>query len=62
MNKINKLQDKAGYISMETVILAGLVMALGTWAWIRFYDTGEVVIQNAIELHSAVRSVTVSGA
>lgn len=60
MNKLKNLQGKAGFISMETVIISGLMMALGAWAWVRFYATGEALIDNAIELHTAVREVTVS--
>lgn len=61
MKIIKELQQKSGFISIESVIVSGLLLALGAWAWVRFYAISEIVIENAIDLNKEVQSVTVSG-
>lgn len=56
---INTLQRKSGYISIEMVILSGLLVVLGAWAFSRFYDTSEVVIDFALEASSMPEHVTI---
>lgn len=57
---MNLLQEKAGYISIEAVIVSGLLLALGAWAWIRFYATSQSMIDTAIDLTSQAMDVKVS--
>jgi hypothetical protein len=40
---IDLLKNKKGYISIETVIVAGLVIALGAYALTEFYDVSQSV-------------------
>lgn len=61
MNKVmRKLQDKTGYISIELIIVAGLMTALGAWAWVKFYAMGETVIDSAINSVDSVENVVTS--
>lgn len=38
---LNALKGKGGYISIETVIVAGLVIALGAFAITEFYSVAQ---------------------
>jgi len=61
MKKVWKsLQDKSGYIGIEYIILAGLIMALGAWAWIKFYALGEELVDGAGEKTRTVLEITVN--
>lgn len=46
MKKIfnNMLKNRWGYVSIETVIIAGLVIALGAYALTEFYVTSKQVV------------------
>jgi DNA-binding transcriptional regulator of glucitol operon len=57
---IKSLQEKAGFISIEGVIVWGLMIALGAWAWHRFYGASEVVIDNAIQINATAMDVHVT--
>ena len=56
---MNKMQGKSGYISIETIIVWGLMMALGAYAWAKFYDLGEVTIDDAMRNVSTASNVNV---
>lgn len=40
-NAIKALKNKSGYVSIETVIVAGLVIALGAFAINEFYSVAQ---------------------
>ena len=44
----NKLKEKAGYVSIETVIIAGLMITLGVFAIGQLYSAGESVTADAL--------------
>jgi len=48
MNK--KLLKKCGYIGMETLITAGLMIALGAYAWSTFIPEGKKIVYKADNL------------
>jgi len=56
---IQRAKEKAGYISIETIIVAGLFLALGVWAFNKFYASGGVIIDQAMEIASIPENVTV---
>ena len=47
-NFVKKLQAKAGYVSIETVVIAGLMIGLGALIIGNLSDAGESVATNAI--------------
>ena len=46
---LKALKNKAGYISIETVIVAGLVIALGAYALTEFYTTAQGTTEISME-------------
>jgi len=57
---LKKLKEKAGYISIETIIVAGLMIGLGAFAITQFYAVGQVTTDAGIENVSKVLDITVS--
>lgn len=57
---VKTLQEKSGFISIEAVILWGLMIALGAWAWTKFYAMSEEVVDHAIEINATAMDVSVS--
>ena len=45
---LKTLKDKSGFISVETVIVAGLMIGLGVFAIIEFYDIGQQAVGDAV--------------
>lgn len=41
--------NKAGYVSIETVIVAGLVIALGAFAMQEFYTTAQSIVEASMK-------------
>lgn len=58
---IKFLQEKAGFISIEAIIVWGLMIALGAWAMQKFYNISEVTLDHAIEINATAMDVHVSG-
>lgn len=54
-----KWQSKAGYIGIETIIVTGLMFALGAIAWQSFYDEGAVMIQHVNDATLGVLEITI---
>ena len=54
---LKKLQEKAGFISIETIIVAGLMIALGAFAIQKFYLIGEEQTNNALANVNEVMTV-----
>lgn len=54
---LRKLQEKAGFISIETIIVAGLMIALGAFAIQKFYTIGEEQTNNALANVNEVMTV-----
>ncbi|ADO59467.1 hypothetical protein [Paenibacillus polymyxa] len=46
---IRKLKNRAGYVSVETVIVAGLIIALGAYAISQFYTTSQATTEWSIQ-------------
>ena len=56
---LKTLQNKAGFISIETIIVAGLMIGLGAYAISQFYAVGQVTTDAAIEKVNKVLDVAV---
>ncbi|MFF2531492.1 hypothetical protein ACFVS2_21530 [Brevibacillus sp. NPDC058079] len=54
------LKNKAGFISIETVIVAGLMIALGAYAITQLYMAGQSTTETAIDNVNKVLDVAVS--
>ena len=54
---LKKLQAKTGFISIETVIVAGLMIGLGVFAITQFYTVGETSVNGAVDRINAVMDV-----
>lgn len=60
MRKIlNQLKNKAGFISIETVIVAGLMIGLGAFAVTQLYITGQATTDDAIDRVNQVLDIYV---
>ena len=55
---LKKLQEKAGFISIETVIVAGLMIGLGVFAITQFYMVGETSVNGAVDKINEVMDIT----
>jgi len=55
---LRKLQEKAGFVSIETIIVAGLMIALGAYAISRFYTAGQERTDEALLRVDEVMTVT----
>lgn len=63
MNRMKKLfgnlKNKAGFISIETVIVAGLMIGLGAFAVTQLYITGQTTTEDAIDRVNQVLDISV---
>lgn len=55
---MNLLKKNSGYISIEAVIVAGLIIGLGTTAITKFSDSANTVTQSAIDKVTAAVPAT----
>lgn len=55
---LKKLKEKQGYISLETVIIAGLMIGFGAYAMTALFSLAEPVVQNALTQISSVMGIT----
>ena len=46
---LKKLQNKAGFVSLETIIVTGVVIALGVYALTQYNDTAKLAVDAAAE-------------
>ena len=46
---LRKLQNKAGFVSLETIIVTGVVIALGVYALTQYNDTAKLAVDAAVE-------------
>jgi len=53
------LQVKSGYVSVETVIIAGLMIGLATLATTEYYTVSETVLGTSVERVHQVQEVTI---
>ncbi|MDF2879448.1 MAG: hypothetical protein K0R54_5 [Clostridiaceae bacterium] len=54
-NIIKKIQNKAGYISIETIIVGGLIISLGIFVISTFWGDGrEIVFASADKVITAI--------
>jgi hypothetical protein len=56
---IQKLKNEAGYVSVETVIVAGLIIALGAYAITQFYMTSQATTEFSVDNVNKVLDVSV---
>lgn len=54
-----KWQSKSGFISVETVIIAGLMIAFASVATAEYYATSNTVLGTSVERVHQVQEVTV---
>ncbi|WCF11406.1 hypothetical protein NDS46_31100 (plasmid) [Paenibacillus thiaminolyticus] len=60
MKKIlSVMKNKAGYISIETIIVAGLVIGLGAYALTEFYATAQVATEASMDKVNSALQVSV---
>ena len=48
-NALKRLQKKAGFISLETIIVTGVVIALGIYGLNQYNVSGKVVMDASID-------------
>lgn len=58
---LKALKNKAGFISIETVIVAGLVIALGAYALTEFYATAQGTTEISMDNVNKAIDVAVIG-
>lgn len=58
---LKKLHKKAGYISLETVIVAGLFIGLGVYAISLFYDNGREITFASVDRVMESMDILVDG-
>jgi hypothetical protein len=58
-NMIKSLRNRAGYVSVETVIVAGLIIALGAYAITQFYMTSQSTTEFSVDNVNKVLDVAV---
>ncbi|MBP1308699.1 hypothetical protein JOD82_001719 [Paenibacillus sp. 1182] len=56
---IQKLKNRAGYVSVETVIVAGLIIALGAYAISQFYTTSQATTEWSMQNINKVMDVKI---
>lgn len=57
---LKKLQDKAGWFAIETVILSGLMIALCAWVFHQIYIVGEDQTNYSVEkIYGRIHAVKV---
>ena len=59
---LKKLQEKAGFVSLETLIVTGVVIALGVYALTQYNDTAKIAIDNAMDKLAEVILIKPMGA
>ena len=57
-NFVNILRKGEGYVSVETIIVAGLM--IGAYAIANFYGVGQELTDNAIEKVNEVQQIEIS--
>jgi hypothetical protein len=55
----NIFKSRAGYVSVETVIVAGLIIALGAYAITQFYMTSQSTTEFSVDNVNKVFDITV---
>lgn len=53
---LKKLQKKAGFVSLETIIVTGVVIALGLYGLTQYNDVGKLAIDAGIDKVTEVLS------
>lgn len=46
---LKKLQEKAGFVSLETIIVTGVVIALGLYGLNQYQGVGKMAIETSID-------------
>lgn len=54
---LKKIQEKSGFISIETIIVAGLMIALGAYAISEFYTIAQMQTDRALNNVNRVMQV-----
>lgn len=57
---INTLRKCGGYISIEVVVVAGLMFGIGAYAIFEFYQVGRCVSDESIEKVNLVSEISLS--
>lgn len=57
---IKRLQKKSGFISIETIIVAGLMVSLGAFALTQLYNVSQMQSDHAINNVNRVMDVSVT--
>jgi len=53
-----KLKEKAGFISLETIVVTGVVIALGLYGLTQYQNVGKLAIDGAVDKITQVLSFT----
>jgi hypothetical protein len=51
-----KLKEKAGFISLETIVVTGVVIALGLYGLTQYQNVGKLAIDSSIDKITEVLS------
>ena len=62
MNKmLNKIKESKGYVSIETIVVAGLVIGIGVVAFMAFQTKANTITNSALDkVQSAANSAVVN--
>ena len=55
---LRKLQEKAGFVSLETIIVTGVVIALGLYGLTQYQGAGKIAIDSSVDKMTEVLSFT----
>mgnify|MGYP000953610707 CR=1 FL=1 len=55
---LKRLQEKAGFVSLETIIVTGVVIALGLYGLTQYQGAGKVAIDASVDKVTEVLSFT----
>ena len=53
---LKRLQEKAGFVSLETIVVTGVVIALGLYALVQYNEVGKLAIDAGIDKVTEVLS------
>lgn len=58
---LKKLQEKAGFVSLETIIVTGVVIALGLYGLTQYQDVGKLAINTSVDKVTEVLTFEIPG-
>lgn len=56
---LKRIKEKAGFVSLETIVVTGVVIALGIYGLTQYNDVGKLVINDNLDKLTEVLSFEV---